>query len=128
MRMQTMILAVLLASGMTAARAAEQKPVVAAPAPKPVAACLNGTATPIAANPALYIRHGVKPKCSANINIFYLQNRTGVVVAVNSSKGRNTFVGSSATGKFLLHKPCNNACTAEEAASAVSEVVAAGVL
>lgn len=95
---------------------------------KPVAACVNGVATPLAASAVMYAKKGLKPKCSANINIYYAQSPVGIVMAVNSVKGRNTYVGSSMTGKLSLHKPCVSACTESEAAAAVSDMLASGVL
>lgn len=117
--------AVLLAS---LAAAVIAPPLLAAESLKVMPACVNGSATEIQADANLYSKKGLKPKCSANMNIYYAQNAVGIVMAVNSTKGRNTYVGSSMAGKLSQHKPCASACTAAEAEAAVRDLLAAGTL
>lgn len=93
-----------------------------------VPACVKGVKSDVLENSKMYMKKGVKVKCSANINISYVQGPNGVAVGANSINGTTSFMGSSITGKVVPGKLCASSCTSEEASAAALAAVPAEAL
>lgn len=86
--------------------------------------CDNTKTTPNKIDPdtTKFIRNGMIPKCSANVNSYFDQGQVAAAVGANSIKGKNTFAGSTLGGTVSVWKPCAAACSTAEAADGVNVV------
>ena len=79
-------------------------------------ACIDGAATALTGqgtNDFIQAALSVPVKCSANSYVDYSQTTARFAVASMSSKGKNTFKGSSNGGGVVVSAPCaGGACTA----------------
>lgn len=89
----------------------------------PQVACTNGEKADVPANSKMYMKKGVKVKCSANINVSFIQAQNGVAVGANSTKGTTSYMGSSITGSVIPHRVCPGNCTANDATAAAVAAV-----
>ena len=65
-----------------------------------------------------FVRVDLVPKCSANVQLSFDQNTTSAGVCANSTKGKNTYSGTTEGGAVSVAAPCtvtSGACEAPEA-------------
>lgn len=113
--MKKIILGSVLAVALTQTSHATTQTVCAAPS-----AAANGAS--VTADTTTFVKTAFTPKCSANVHLIGDDQGTYYGAGSVSSKGKNSFVGSTAGGGVKASVSCAAAtgCTSAEAATAAA--------
>lgn len=113
--MKKIILGSVLAVALTQTAHATSQTVCAAPS-----AAANGAQ--VTADTTTFVKTAFTPKCSANVHLIGDDQGTYYGSGAVSSKGKNSFVGSTAGGGVRAYASCAAAtgCTSSEAGTAAS--------
>lgn len=82
----------------------------------------NGATAGTASDGTLFVRVAFTPKCSNNVLLQSDQSATSLWVGSASSKGKNSFKGSTNGGAPVTHAACasSTGCVATDAGNALS--------